>query len=826
MPSKRRSKKGKDPSRVKPRLFRRRWFQILLAASCVILLVAIIALAIILIPHQKAAADMDLADIQKLELPSRIYDRRGVEIGQIKVENRRPVKLDQVPYHLIQALTAAEDSRFFQHSGVDYVGIARAMLRNVRAGKMNQGASTITQQLANQAYDMKKEKSIGRKLTEAFLAARIEKEFTKSQILEHYLNRIYFGSGYFGIEAAARGYFGKSVADLTIPESATICGLIKSPTRLSPKVNPDQSIGERNYVLKRMNIEEMITDAELAEFKKAPLELTDSAEYQNSYVYEIVRQQVIDQIGFESAGGGGFKIYTTIDNDVQKSAEKSLEKNLTAAEKNAEYEHRSYEQYRAAKNLRDPITGKRSEASAKLKPDYLQGALLMIENRTGGIVALVGGRNFGDSQFNRALQSRRPPGTAFKPFVYAAAFSENRFPGSLVKDAPIDNRSVAIGGTTGILGEWGNESKENAYLGDIPAREALVQSKNAATVRLGKEVGLEKVMTLAKKAGIDSPIEDLTKSFLGSSGVRLDEMCKAFTVFPNGGKRPSTLHVISSISDSSGKAIFEAPKAESIEVIDGIASYQVHSCLAESLERGTSGNAATEFGLKDRNAAGKTGTAYNYTDLWYVGYNSEVTCGVWAGFDNPKTVYRGAFSNRTALPIWVDAMNASLPSFASKEIPFPEGAKTVEICQKSGRRATDACYEELPGSEEGARQIVRSTYKEIIRSNIDFRHYCDYHSGGHEVARDPVIPSIAALSPSSVDPLSSSKGASVVTVRSPALLGAADPYNSVQPILKAKAATSKEEIRRATPVSPVSTSLGVLPVKLERPKPLEIPQIE
>ena len=820
MPSLRGKRAGRqDPSKIKPRFFRRRWVQFCFAGAGAGLIIALVALYLVLKPHKEAAEGFDLAQISHLEIPSRIYDRHGKEIGQIKIENRRPVPLDQVPYHLIQALTAAEDSRFFQHGGVDFIGIARAMLSNLRAGEMNQGASTITQQLANQAFDMKKEKDIKRKLTEAFLAARIEKKLTKSEILEHYLNRIYFGSGYYGIEAAARGYFGKRVSEIDIAEAATICGLIKSPTRLSPKVNPDQSLEQRNYVLKRMHIEGMITDAELAKNLKKKLLLTDASEPGNSYVYEIIRQQVIDQLGFDRAGGGGFKIYTTIDGSVQRSARESLRTNLTKAESHPDFDHPTYSEY-----------VKRRKSGGTKAPDYLQGAVLMVENRTGGIVAMVGGRNFEHSQYNRALQARRPVGTAFTPFVFATAFSGKHFPGSIVSDKPIDNRSVGIGGSTGILGEWGLESPPQPYQGDIPAREALVLSKNAATVRLGKQVGREKVVELAKRAGIESPFEEYDKTLLGSSGATLDEMVSAFSIFPNGGTRPSSLYIISSITDAGGNQVFKGPEIEQVRAIDGIAAYQVHSCLVEALERGTGQYARDRYGLEDDLTAGKTGTAYNFTDLWFVGYNREVTCGVWAGFDTPSTIYRGAFSNTTVLPVWVDAMNAAKPSFQPSTIPFPEGAQTVEICRKSGRRATDACYDELPGSEDGDRRIVRSTYKEVVRANTIFRLFCDVHSASHERVAEAFIPQLTG--PVGGDGLptrpgvATGGGQSSVVLSAPTVVGGADPYDSLQPVLKARPANASQEVRRAVPVSPVSIDSSEIPIRFQPPEPLEIPEVE
>ena len=291
----------------------KRCIKFLFAASCVIGLASLISLYLFLNPRRELSESFNLSAIGKLEIPSRIYDRHGVEIGQIKIEDRRPVELKEIPYHFIQALTAVEDSRFFQHQGIDYIGILRAAMLNFKAKRVTQGASTITQQLAKQCYpELKRNRNLETKIIEAFLAQRMERSFTKAEILEHYLNRIFFGGGYFGIESAARGYFGKSSGQLDVVESATLCGLIKSPSRLSPRNNPVGARKARDHVLERMHTEGMISDAELGLYLKQPITLANSKGQQNSYVQEMIRLQVIDQIGFASAGGGGFKIYTTI----------------------------------------------------------------------------------------------------------------------------------------------------------------------------------------------------------------------------------------------------------------------------------------------------------------------------------------------------------------------------------------------------------------------------------------------------------------------------------------------------------------------------------
>jgi len=800
------------------RLYQKRWFQISLLIILIGTAVGISYGISYLKIRQVQAQEFDLSTISKLEIPSRIYDRSGIEIGQIKIEDRRPVRLETVPYHLIQALTAVEDSRFFEHSGVDFIGIARAVILNLKAKRITQGASTITQQLAKQCYPVEfKTRNINTKVIEAFLANRIERSFTKPQILEHYLNRIYFGSGYFGIESASRGYFGKSATDINVLEAATICGLIKNPSRLSPRNNMELSLKARNHVLNRMHKEEMITESELSTFLQQPIQLSQVKGEQNSYIQEMVRLQVIEQIGLENAGKGGLKIYTTIDNETQRVAIQSLYRNLTKTENHPEFKHQTYANYQEKEISPDPIA-----LAKKNAPNYLQGAVIMIDNTTGGIIALVGGRNFKHSQFNRALQSKRPTGTAFKPFVYAAAFSENYFPGSRIKDSPIDNRSVAIGGSTGILGEWGSESETVTYKGTITAREALVESKNSATVRIGKKIGRSKVVELVQRAGVKSAMDKYDKTLLGSSSASLHEICRAFTIFPNGGQTANNLHVISSIINPKGETMFKAIHGGQNRAIDGATAYLVHNCLQDSLSKGTGKEAFNKYGLRDKNAAGKTGTAYNFTDHWFVGYNSAVTCTVWAGFDTPKTIYRGAFSKDTILPVWVDAMNTSLKSFPSKPINQPADVLTIEICEKSGLRATDTCYEEMAGEEEGTRKITRTTYKEIIQKRADFHSYCQFHANGNEQIRKPIIsgltdPNNRPQNISSID---------AIFLISPTVIGDSDPYSSLQPVLKARAVDEEETPLKATPVTPSILGNGEIPIQITPPEPLEIPDIE
>lgn len=808
-------------------LYRRKILWQLLGCALVVSFIGLVAVVLYLKPHRDKALSFDLEDMRELEQASIIFDRHRQEIGRIYVHNRQPIPIEDMPHHLIEGLVATEDSRFFTHSGVDFMGIMRAMIRNVQSGGYSQGASTVTQQLARNSFGLRG-KNIDRKLTEAFLAYRIEQHYSKSEILEFYLNRIYFGSGFYGVEAASRGYFGKSANTLTIDESALICGLIKSPNKYSPLNNAELSKGERNHVLRRMRAERMISGREYDRLSSLPvITAPDSSRpTSSSYEYEQVRQRVNELIGFERASVGGYRIYTTIDRGIQRVAQDSLRAQLSAVEKVVPgYEHQTFEMYDrdyeiASKKKGDEAMKKAVERLGP--PKYLQGAVLMIDNETGGIISVVGGRDHDHNEYNRALQARRPVGTAFKPLVYAAAFEQEVFPASQLSDSPIDNRLVMIGGTTGILGEWGGETEKSVYRQEITARQALVDGKNAATVRLGIDVGLENVKNLSKKAGIVSPLRDFPATFLGASEVTLGEMCLAYTIFPKLGMRPEGLHIISSIRGKDGGLIyqFEPEKTPPKQVLDPVVAYQVHSCLEQALTQGT-GSPAKGYGLSDAPAAGKTGTHYNFTDLWFVGYNDRVTCGVWAGFDRPKTIYHGAFSNRVVLPIWVDVMNASQKAFPASTVKAPVGGRTVEICDVSGLRATDSCYEPVLGEGDGPTRYVRCTFHELIGGGEEMPGRCGVHTSDNNVKAD--LTQILADAPG-LTGISDIETVEAVSMMAATIIGE-DPFNSVQPALRARPVKLGGGValkaKRPPVVFPTSMGSVKFRIKLRQPPPLQ-----
>ncbi len=804
-------------------------------------------------PLYDEAYAYDLALLDDVETASIIYDREGNEISRIFVENRRPVEIEQVPYHFIQALVATEDSRFFAHSGVDFIGIGRVGWAYVRGKGLNQGASTITQQLARQSFGMF-EKTVERKVREGFLANRIEKQYSKSEILELYLNRIYFGSGFWGVKAAAEGYFGKDVEDLSLAESAVLCGLIKNPSKYSPLRSKEMSKKGRDYVLSRMVQEKMIAKETYAEIEPTEVVVVPrSSEGRSSYIYEMVQADVkaiLEELemvpegegeeedeGFDVVGAGGFKIYTTVDMKVQRAAEKAMQKQLSLVEERRGYIHQTYEEYRREigdyeRQRKEGLIPEDSPVP-RPQPEYLQGALLMMDNETGGVVAMVGGRDYAHSSYNRAVQAQRTLGTAFTPFVYAAVFEQGvYYPGTQVKDDPIDNKRVNIGGITGILGEWGAETQTNTFEGNITARRALVSGKNAATVRLGEEVGVKKVAEVAGRMGIDSELGEYPSMYLGVDPVNMPEVCLAYSAFPGGGARPEGLHLIARLENADGVTIWEHPKeAARKQVLDPIAAYQVHSCLKEALRRGTGVRATSEYGLQSFDGGGKTGTTHNYRDMWFVGYDSKVTCGVWVGFDMPKSIYTMAFSNEVALPIWTEAMNASLEEFVAQEIPAPANAQYVEMCTRSGLHATDFCYEKLMGPD-GKEQNVRTTYLEVVRDNVPVHGLCDVHSKDA-----PYRPSGISQPLALVDPGAESEGsqynradASAVRIKAVTLLGE-DPYGSLAPVIRAEPVDEgggvegeegEMEVRRAEAVYPTEMGDERVRIRLTPPGPLNI----
>ena len=717
------------------------------------------------------ARQFDLDRLERMESASLVYDRKGELMGKFFIQNRDPVPYDKIPQVLVHAVVAAEDQRFWTHDGVDYFGIARAAVANWSAGRIRQGASTVTQQLARNSFDLK-ERTYRRKLLEITLAHRIEERFPKEKIMELYLNRVYFGGGLYGAEAAARGYFGIPAAKLTAAQAAMLAGLLKSPNSLSPWNNAEAARVNRDYVLKQMRDLGFITREEYDKALAEPLAVRQRPDpVKQSYAMDYVRQQAIASLGYDRAMNGGFRIRTTLDSAMQKAAEEALRRRLDEVERRRGYANQTYEEFARKFRENPPKPG----ASNNTPPDYLQGAVLALDNATGGILVMVGGRDFRHSEYNRSVQGRRPVGTAFVPLVFAAAFEKDVFPGDVVQDWALDNRLVGIGGGAGILGEWGVEQPDNEYEGELTVREALVRGKNAAAVRVGFRTGLEAVGKLAKEAGIESPLRPYANSYLGTSEMTLEEMTLAYTMFPGAGSSPGRTHIIDRIEEADGQIIYQREN-ERKKLVEDSTAWQVHSLLTDALVRGTGSRALSDYGLAVAGAAGKTGTAYNFTDVWFLGYSEAVTCGVWMGFDRPRQIFRGAFGKDLAMPVWVDVMNASREDFPSAPIKAPVTVEQVEVCRLSGELATDKCVERFR-PVGGAETVESTVYTEYARIGRAPSVTCSVHAGGvksyvKEYQEEEWPRAAAAVDLTKVRP---------VDVSSPPVMGAADPYNAISP---------------------------------------------
>jgi len=799
---------GSRNKRRKRKFFKFKWLVYLFIFGLIVCGAGYLVFEIKTKPFKNRAETYDLTEIDDVEVVSKILDRKGREIGRIFVENRDKISIKDVPQTMINALVAGEDQRFFKHDGVDRIGVARAVWLNFRAGRQTQGASTLTQQLARNAFHLKEEADkrgeggLERKAVEAFLALRIEKDYSKPEILEFYLNRIPFGSGYYGIRSASLGYFGKEPRDLTTIECASLVGCIKNPTRISPLNNLEENKRARNQVLRRMVAEEFLTAVEGEKLQAEPVVVNSKPIRRGtSHLYERIAGAVRERLGEDALTEGGFLIYTTIDLDVQQAMEKGMLKQLAATETRQGYGHPQYEDYRKSDG----------------KPKYLQGAGLMIDNSNGSVLAYVGGRDFTHSLYDFVQLGRKPIGTAFFPFIYTAALENKMSPMTRVIDRPMDNRAVMVDGREGILGEWGMETLQPDYEGDISARRAMEVSKIAASVRLGKKLGLGIVMETARKFGL-SFLETklLARMLVGTDDVSLPELVRAYSTFPNGGVNQQPSYFIDRIVDSAGTSRYTVNStASSKRVISEQTAFLMHSMLQSSLRNGT-GAEGTAGLTNDPSFAGKTGTTYDFADNWFVGYNSRVTCGVWMGFldGSRKAIYSGAFSRETVMPAWVKTMNATATDFAGTAVVPPEGVVMLEVCTSSGLRKTRYCQDFHRDSLTGAESYQATTVSEVFIEGSEPTGYCDIHGVG-----DPTLAETHNYGAQGSKVASSH--AIPIQPKQPLLLGQ-DPYGTEQPDFAPKDTQSRRDGGAVMNFDQLDQADEDADIILDRPRRIEI----
>ncbi len=608
--------------------------------------------------------EINLLEQYKPSITSRVYSDNNKLIAEFFLENRTPVTFADIPDMLVKALIATEDTRFYSHHGLDLRGITRALYRNIRARKVVEGGSTLTQQLSKVLF-LNPERSYSRKFKEMILALRIEQRYTKQEILSLYLNQIYFGSGAYGVEAAARIYFGKHAKDLNIAECALLAGLPRTPTYYSPFKSPQSALGRRAYVLNRMAAAGVISRAQAEEAKTAPLPVHAAVKAGEPapYFVEYVRQKVEERFGSSILYSGGLNIYTSIDGDMQKYAEQAVADGIL----NIESRHRH-----------------RGRAP-------LQAALLAVEPASGRIRAMVGGRDFGQSQFNRAWQALRQPGSAFKPVIYAAALDRGIGASDILDDSPL---TIKLDRNK----NWSPENFSRTYQGAVTLRKALIQSLNVPTIRLLEKIGIDDTIQYARKLGIKSTLNPYLSLALGSSDMTLAELTSAYAVFANHGIRMGPISILT-ITDSTGRVLY-SNDAVPTQAIKPETAYLTTDLLKAVIDQGT-GWKARELG---RPAAGKTGTTNDYRDAWFIGYTPSLVAGVWVGYDDHTSIGPRETGARAALPIWLEFMKKALADHAPEDFIAPDDILFKQIDPRTGLLSTEICKQSvreafLPGTE-------------------------------------------------------------------------------------------------------------------------------
>jgi penicillin-binding protein 1A len=618
------------------------------------------------------AQSFDMKSVGEMPERSTVYDVDGKIYSRLAGANRLKVSLSEVSPQFIAAVLAREDTRFYEHKGIDWRGVLRALARDVVSRSAKEGASSLTMQLARNSLPLGG-RTFSRKLLEAMVALRIEREFTKQQILELYVNRIYFGTGCYGVETASQAYFGKNASKLNLSEAALLAGLIRSPNRFSPLKNPDGSAIQRDAVLDRMVALKKITPSQAEQAKKTKIVTHPKRmpQIQENYAMDAVQRALSLILTQDQMDDGGLSIYTTLDPSLQNAAQDALETQLSKIEHQANFRHPPKAEYKPPEN---------GEGDAAMP--YLEGAVVVIDNSSGGIRALVGGRDYAQSKFNRALApANRQVGSSFKPFVYAIAFSHGLLPGAAISDGPIQP------GEIDGAGNWSPANSDGTYGGTMPCSYGLVHSRNTMSVRVGQLAGLDAVQKIGTDLGIAQNIPHGPASYIGSFESNLKDLTSAYSVFPNAGVRKQA-YIIERIDDQQHKPIYLSAHITS-QAIDPGAAWMTSEVMEDVLTKGTAASARSlGFRLP---AAGKTGTTNDYKDAWFVGFTSTLTCGVWVGFDQPTTIVAHGYGAALSLPVWTQVMNKASRHYPAEPLQPKMPIQRATVCSISNQLATTGC---------------------------------------------------------------------------------------------------------------------------------------
>ena len=673
---------------------RRWWFTPRIRSNIItaILAVGMLGLGVVVAAWTRACANSACPSIAPLvrtydpAQASKVYAADGRLITDLGSERRTVVSLNQISPAVIAAFVSVEDKRFYEHHGVDWIralGSARHTLiyKLTGIGQM-QGFSTITMQLAGNLwpdYVDRRDRSIKRKLREMHVAFEIESSFDKGKILEFYLNQINLGNGAYGVEAAAERYFGKTARELNVAEAATLAGIPRSPTRYNPRRNPDYSVQRRNLILDVMADEGVLTRGEAERWKAYPLQLSTRSDFSEvaPYFTEYVRQQLQTRFGSQLYKDG-LRIYTTVDLDIQQAAERALARQLDEIERNSarygKYPRPTYADY---------LEKRGDDAEALAESPYLQGLSVVLEAKTGKVLAMVGGRDYNDNQYNRAVQAVRQPGSTFKPIVYTAALRAGHVWSEIIEDTPLSMQM------TPDEPPWEPQNYDNRFLGPMPLKQAFYQSRNIPAIRVGDEVGPAAVIGEAARFGISTPVPPYPATYIGAASVIPIEMISAFSPFATLGTRVAPW-AIERVEDRRGNVLWQ-PHPRTEVVMDSALAWLMLDGLRDVVRRGT---AASTVGsqIGDLPAGGKTGTTNDGADVWFIGFTPDLVAGVWMGMDRPQKIMDNAQGGRLAAPAWTMMMK-EIYERRPKPVawPRPDGLTVVEVDRQTGKKFTPFC---------------------------------------------------------------------------------------------------------------------------------------
>ncbi|MEM9398963.1 MAG: transglycosylase domain-containing protein [Verrucomicrobiota bacterium] len=632
---------------------------IIIVCLCVFFaLIPIVSLTVVVKHYWEQTESFRLEQVQDMAYTTLVYDRNDKLIQRLFDEYRLRVEDEDIPENMKLAVIATEDQRFYDHLGIDPIAILRAAIGNLTESRIRSGASTITQQLARNTVNMF-ERTYDRKIKEMVMAFRIEQKYSKDEIINLYLNRIFFGRNIYGIGAAADSYFGKEAKDLELHECAMLAGIISSPNSSSPWRRPEEAKKARRRSLSRMLNLGYITQEEFDVANNLPLGVKAIETLPGSYVISAMREELPASLTEKHLFQGGLKIYTTIDIELQKLAEEGLDEGLTAIEGWKGYRHTKREDFTMPEEGEVAMTR------------YLQGAFVCIHNADGGVLSIVGGRSAEESNFNRAIFAKRQVGSTIKPFVYTHAFNMLNMSAFTEIDQSEFDLTVEM--------DWPMPFEMNLGVPDyISVRQALRRSNNFCTMRAGLAAGKETFPFLINQL-TDENIPPFQSSFLGACEIAPYQMVQAYSVFPNYGKLIQP-YIIERIENAEGNIIYQH-KEESKQVLSPQVAFQINDILQDVVNAGTGAALKSRYGLEG-SIGGKTGTTNDYKDCWFMGFSKDVTAGVFVGFDEPKTIMSRGYSSRIAVPVWGRIMKEFFKTYSTEAFEVPAGLRRAERQQR------------------------------------------------------------------------------------------------------------------------------------------------